>query len=217
MRGAERDTSAADPPRRCGIAPRKRGEHGFVFVRAQEAHAERQAEGAVEVVELGPLTVLPQRCQGVSNGGPARSLRGGDWSPAISVATRIRFAATSKLQRRSSLRHRPPDHRPAPQPAWKTWRADDAESSQGTCDTHGPQAVSSSRLEAARIGRSFGEGQPLMGQERQPSLPKGPRSYFTLVLRAQSLQGSSEALPRCWTELRILPMWILQNDSGPAA
>ena len=140
----------------------------------------------------------------MSKEGPARSLKGGVWSPAISVATWIRFAATSKLQRRSSLRHRPPDHRPAPQPAWKTWRADDAESSQGTCDTHGPQAVSSSRLEAARIGRSFGEGQPLMGQERQPSLPKGPRSYFTLVLRAQSLQGSSEALPRCWTELQCI-------------
>ena len=31
MRGIERDMSAADPPRRCGIAPRKQGEHGFVF------------------------------------------------------------------------------------------------------------------------------------------------------------------------------------------
>ena len=115
----------------------------------------------------------------------------------------MRFGGASKRHRRSSLRHRPPDHRPAPQPAWKTWRADDAESSQGTCDTHGPQAVSSSRLEAARIGRSFGEGQPLMGQERQPLLPKGRRSYFTLVLRAQSLQGSSEAPPRCSTELPL--------------
>ena len=137
----------------------------------------------------------------VCKDGPARSLRGGDWSPAISVVANLRFAVFLMVQRHSSLRHRPPDHRPAPQPAWKTWRADEAESSPGTCDTHGPQAVSSSRLEAARIGRPFGEGQPLMGQERQPSLPKGRSSYFTLVLRAQSLQGSSEALPRCWTEL----------------
>ena len=31
MRGIERDMCAADPPRRCGIAPWKQGEHGFVF------------------------------------------------------------------------------------------------------------------------------------------------------------------------------------------
>ena len=31
MRGIERDMCAADPPRRCGITPRKQGEHGFVF------------------------------------------------------------------------------------------------------------------------------------------------------------------------------------------
>ena len=52
----------------------------------------------------------------------------------------------------------------------------------------------------------------MMGQGRQPLLPKGPRSYFTLVLRAQSLQGSSEALPRCWTELKILINTVRNSD-----
>ena len=95
-----------------------------------------------------------------------------------------------KRQPRSSLRHRPPDHRPAPQPAWTTWRTGDAESSQGPCDTHGPQAGSGSRLEAARIGRSFGEGQPLMGQDCQPSLPSGAEELFCVSSGDRSLHAS---------------------------
>ena len=125
--------------------------------------------------------------------GPARDLRGGDWSPAISVVARIRFAVGSTVHCLSSLRHRPPDHRPMPQPDWKTCRADDAEGLQGTCEHHGPQAGSSSRLVAAAIARSSSEGQPLMALDCQPSLPRGAEELFCDSLRTQDLTGSTEA------------------------
>ena len=88
-----------------------------------------------------------------------------------------------------------------PQPDWKTCRADDAEGLQGTCEHHGPQAGSSSRLVATAIGRCSSEGQPLVALDCQPSLPRGAEELFCDSLRTQDLTGSSEAPPMCWTEL----------------
>ena len=104
--------------------------------------------------------------------------------------TRIRFAVTSKVHRLSSLRHRPPDHRPTPQPYWKTCRADDAEGLQGTCEHHGPQAGSSSRLVATAIGRCSSEGQPLVALDCQPSLPRGAEELFCVSSGDRSLHAS---------------------------
>ena len=185
---------------------------GLVFVRAQEARAERQAEGAVEVIERGLLTVLAQGCQGVSKEGPARSLQGGDWSPAISDVGWNRIVVGSKRQPRSSLRHRPPDHRPAPQPAWTTWRTGDAESSQGPCDTHGPQAGSGSRLEAARIGRSFGEGQPLMGQGSKAFAAERVERLFCVSSGDRSLHASLGLWMSTPTALRLA--WVQTGYSS---
>ena len=67
---------------------------------------------------------------------------------------------------------------------------------QGTCEHHGPQAGSSSRLVAAAIARSSSEGQPLMALDCQPSLPRGAEELFCDSLRTQDLTGSSEALLR---------------------
>ena len=83
-----------------------------------------------------------------------------------------------------------------PQPDWKTCRADDAEGLQGTCEHHGPQAGSSSRLVATAIGRCSSEGQPLVALDCQPSLPRGAEELFCDSLRTQDLTGSSEALLR---------------------
>ena len=68
---------------------------GLFFVRAHDARAERQAEGAVEVIELGPLTVHTHRRLRVISEGPARELQDVAWSSAISVAARVRFVAVS--------------------------------------------------------------------------------------------------------------------------
>ena len=51
---AERKTAAARPVG-SGVST------GLFFVRAQDARAERQAEGAVQVIERRQLTVLAQR------------------------------------------------------------------------------------------------------------------------------------------------------------
>ena len=71
----------------------------------------------------------------------------------------------------------------------------------GTCEHHGPQAGSSSRLVAAAIARSSSEGQPLVGLDCQPSLPRGAEELFCDSLRTQDLTGSSEAPPMCSAEL----------------
>ena len=76
-------------------------------------------------------------------------------------------------------------------------RRDDAEGSQGTCEHHGPQAGSSSRLVATAIARSSSEGQPLVALDCQPSLPRGAEELFCDSLRTQDLTGSSEAPPMC--------------------
>ena len=93
-------------------------------------------------------------------------------------------------------------------------RADAAEGLHGTCEHHGPQAGSSSRLVATAIGRCSSEGQPLVALDCQPSLPRGAEELFCDSLRTQDLTGSSEAPPMCWTELidGVLSHMYIQSD-----
>ena len=161
------------------------------FVRAQDARAERQAEGAVQVIERRQLTVLwKEDCEcGTKVQLEASKVDTGRWPSRSRHGSDLRRPRRSIVSPRSAIDLQTTDQRlcqigtPA---APMTPRARMAPANT----TARTQAGSSARLVATAIGRCSSEGQPLVALDCQPSLPRGAEELFCDSLRTSWIHAS---------------------------